>query len=406
MYASMLEAGGFHGGAKKNQIRLRAPTNDAWSAAWDVVDSFFSSAQSARRPLAELIGMLKASPFGLRDGPIPVLISAALLIKAHEIALYEDGVFVPEISIEILERFTRRPETFEVQSYQLNRMERQVLEVLHRIVESEDPRSDALIGVVKSIVRLAATLPPYSRQTRRIDPRSCAVRDALLNATDPKSLLFKDLPAALDVKVSGTRGPANFAKALEQSLLELTRSYPILLASIEEAVRAGFGLSSVGEGAAAEIRRRAQPLVPFASDPKLQVFVREAARDDERDWREALGRAVNDGKPPAYWRDEDASGFRLRLQALASEFDRLEELVAAAGDTSTTVVSVGVLESGVGERRAVISCPADAVQRVDALVLELRTVLARDHTADARTQLLALASLIRQLSASLDQPGR
>lgn len=402
MYEAFLVEGGFLG-TRSGSGGLHSPKNPEWKSVWRAVERFLAESSETRRPLSDLMAVLQAPPLGLRQGPMPVLIAATLLVKGNEVALYEDGVFVPDVSIEVLERLSRRPETFEVRSYRLNRVEQQVLAALTKVVHSEGPGDDALIAIVKSLVRLAASLPAYAKQTRRLDPRTCAVRDVLLSATDPKSLLFSELPAALGVDLSRRGTAPEFAKELRRATLELSRVYASLLGNIEETIRSCFGIAGKGANAREELRRRAEPLVAFATDPKLQVFVREAAKPDDRDWREVLGRAAAEGKPPGYWRDDDVSALRLKLQAIAFEFDRLEELVAAAGDTPAIVISVGVLEGGVGEKRSVISCPREQEPKVEALVSQLEKLLSQSQAEDPRSKLLALASVIRKLATGLEE---
>ena len=105
-----------------------------------------------------------------------------------------------------------------------------------------------------------------------------------------------------------------------------------------------------------------RPSVP-ACPPKLRVFLKEAAREVEangRDWREALAGVAMGGKPPTHWRDEGAETFASQLRVLAAECDTLSELVAAAGgDSAVTVASIGLLEPGTSERRAVIALSND-----------------------------------------------
>jgi len=360
------------------------------------MEEFLASTVSGPRPLTELTDILKAPPFGLRDGPIPVVVAALLLVKGHELALHEDGLFVPDVTIEVLERLTRRPETFELQSYRLTAAEKKVLTALSELVQ-RDAGEDALLAVAKSLVRVAASLRPYVKQTRKLDPATCRVRDALLNATDPKALIFTELPDALDLEVKSGDSANEFSNRLLSCTKQLSRGYASLLDHIEAELRNAFGVAEKGDAARTVLRGRCRPLVSFASDPKLQVFVREAAREDERDWREVLGRAVLDGKPPSHWRDEDVAGLRIKLRALVNEFDRLHELVDESGeDPATTVVSIGVLESGSGERRTVVACPAGRLEESDSAADAIRKALA-DHEADDQSKLLAAALVLREL---------
>ena len=90
-----------------------------WRSVWYAMRDFLQSSRVCRRPMIELYKLLKSPPFGLREGPIPVLVCALLLAHKDRIALYEEGRFIPELRIEILELLIKAPETFEIQLYEL-----------------------------------------------------------------------------------------------------------------------------------------------------------------------------------------------------------------------------------------------------------------------------------------------
>ena len=411
MYESMLIEGGFHH-RDGNRFRLRVPSSDlnhsSWKHVWEEVETFLKNSRRRQRPLTELFEALKAPPYGLREGPLPVLFTAALAIKGQELALYEDDIFVPDVGIEALERLVRRPHTFALRCYQLDARERQVIEVLSN--EIGRPREDGdeplgceeqLIATVRQLVGLAQALPPYTQYTRSgLSAPVCAVRDLLRTARDPLALLWEDLPEALGVDVGGTDGPQAFAKALVGSLSELTSAFPKLLDTVEEEVRTAFGMNERGRDLQESLRLRALPLLKHAGDLRLRVFLREAAHEgtnNGHDWREALARTAAGGKPPNHWRDEDVDACATRLRALAAECAALSELVAAAGgDAAATVASIGLLEPGAGERRAVVACSGDEAKPVSDLTRKLRRTV-RSSGLDSRSQLMALALAAREL---------
>jgi len=402
MYRALLVEGGFHKG-RGERWWLRPPDKAGWAEVWKAIEDFLAGATRTRRPIVELIDALRAPPYGVRNGPMPVLIAAALLVKGNELALYEDGVFVPDTTTEVLERLTRRPETFEIQSYRLSTAEKKVLAALSQLVQTAGGE-DALLSVAKWLVRIAAALPPYVKQTRNLEPETIRVREALLNATDPKALIFSELPDAVGMKVTGSKSAADFAARLLACTKELSRGYGDLLELIEKEIRAAFAIDARGEKARGALRERCRPLVAVASDPRLQVFVREAAREDERDWREVLGRAIRDGKPPTHWRDDDVARVGLSLRALVTEFDRLHELVDASEESVSSVVSIGVLENGKSEERAVISCPADHVVEADQVARTLRDALDKSAASD-QVKLLAAVEVVRDLFATRKGEG-
>ena len=411
MYEAMLVEGGFHH-RDDDRFRLRvppsAPGHSSWRPAWEEVETFLKDAREQQRSLTELFEALKAPPFGLREGPLPVLFTTALLIKGQELALYEDGIFVPDVGIEALERMVRRPHTFALRCYQLDARERQVIEVLSE--EIDQPREvgkeplgceEQLIATVRQLVELAQGLPLYTQYTRSgLSAPVRAVRDLLRTARDPLALLWEDLPEALGVDISGIDGPQAFAKALVDSLLELKGAFPRLLDTVEEEVRTTFGINERDSDLREALRCRALPLLKYAGGPKLRVFLKEAAHEggsNGRDWREALARTAAGGKPPSHWRDGDVDTCATRLRALATECDALSELVAATGgDAAATVASIGLLEPGAGERRAVVACSGDEAKPVADLTRELQRT-ARSSGLDSRSQLMALALAARDL---------
>ena len=411
MYQALLVEGGFHDKAVNGAFRLHAPPGrgrSPWKPVWREIERFLAGARDRQRPLTELIESLTAPPFGLREGPLPVLIATALQVKGEELALYEDGLFAPDVGIETLERLVRRPHTFALRCYRLNARERRVIEALGDLArQTTCPGNDeskeytaGLIEIVRELVRLTGTLPPYARSTQRLPASSRAVRELLHNARDPRSLLLEDLPRALGVDFKSTDGPTLFARRLRGSIRDLTRAFPDLLDEVEEQVRESFGMHERGRELREALRRRTLPLVQHAGNTKLRVFLKEAAQaptQNDRDWREGLARSALGGKPPTHWRDQDAESFASQLRVLAAECDTLSELVAAAGgDAAATVASISLLEPGTSERRAVVAMSREERVPVAQLMQKLQRAAKRSGL-DPRSQLMALALAARDL---------
>ncbi len=405
MYESLLKAGGFH--RTRNHVLGFGRPNDEWKPAWTAIETFLREAKEARRPVTELFALLKARPYGLRDGPIPVLLTAVLASSWDETALYEEGVFVPELRIEVLERLTRRPETFELQSHRLDRHQLQALKALEDLVsgvQGEVPSSGGgLLPVVKSLVLFAARLSPYAKLTRKLgSPEAVAVRDLMLRAGDPRRLLFEELPGAFGISIDGVESAGQFARRLQQSLRVMARAYPDLLDEIETQIRQVFNLKGNAQEARGQLQRRATPLEPYAVEQKLQMFVREAARDHtDRDWREVLGRVINGGLPPSHWKDSEVAAFQVRLQEVSGEFGRLEELVAERRESGVSkVLRIGILDGVHRESRVVISMEQDFEIDVVRLADRIKDALHSKTSADdfsTKTQLAALVKVAQTL---------
>lgn len=344
MYCSLVEAGGFHRKRRGGPFRLDSPTAPAWKPVWQAIAEFVRRADAAPRPLTDLMARLEAPPFGLRSGPFPVLLALYLRLFGHRVALYEDGLFVPDTGIETLERLIRRPETFSLRSLRFRPAERQVLRAVGRAFGvPESARDDErLLAVTRRLVGGAVRLPAYSRQTRRIGDGARRVRDELLSARDPRDLVLRDLPKALGLaSPTGRRTDgAEYAARLETAVEEIGAAYPALLRRLEgELGRAAAAESGAG-GAPAEsaetpadlprrLRREAMRLREHATELTLRQFLEAALRtdDDRTDWREVLALPLGDGLPADRWNDDRAERAEARIRLLAHEMARLRHLV-------------------------------------------------------------------------------
>ena len=412
MYESMLFTGGFHR-KRMGEWRFGAP-NSRWLSVWKAIEEFLDSAQENRRSIEDLFTLLKQPPFGLRDGPLPVLLCTVVLANRHDLALYENGVFVPDPGIELFERLLRVPEVFSVRRFALTEQSLAALEAVGQTIDVLFGRADLGVGaellrVVKPLVLFADGLPAYTQRTKQIAPRATALREVLLKAKDPHELLFSELPKALDVRLDPTEeGPAKLSEALQESVVELQRAYARLLEYIEERLRKEFDLRGTSEEARSQLETRASPLVGYSGAQTLGVFVREAARLEPESWREILARTLADGMPPEHWRDRDRTTFDIRLEEVASSFVRLEELVAEKGrmgQENSQIFRIGILNGHVREARELITVNPERESMVEDLAGRIAEVLAADPSEEEEDRRLRLAALARVAMEHLRAEG-
>lgn len=415
MYSALLEAGGFHRRYRRGEWRICAPNSKAWKPLWRTIETFVRGSRDSQRPLSELISKLEEPPYGLRRGPIPVLIALLLRLRGARLALYEDGLFVPNVEIETLERLLRRPETFSIRSYELRGNERLVIQELAEHGKKgvpAGPNSEALVDmlpIVRRLVRVGAQLPPYTRRTRRLSEDALGVRERLLQARDPRQLLLAELPAVLGVPLGAKGGPREFARKLGLAVQELTQALPGLLDFVEASVAETLGFEERGAALRRALRTAARPLLPHARMGKLNLFLSAASRTGWRsiaEWRSALALAIAEGQPPEHWNDELAESVPVRLRALRLELDELADIAKVAGsDPTVAVASIRVRSPGGDEVRVAFPCPPGEVASVEMLLHQWQDA-ARAGNHDARVQLQALALLVQELDVEGDEAGR
>ena len=195
----------------------------------------------------------RSPPYGIRNGILPILLVVVLLQHEHEIALYENGTFLSEVRSQEILRLTKAPQAFELQFCRIHGVRRVLFEKLLQMlgVESRPKSQSEILDIVRPLCVFVSELPEYTRTTRRLSPEARAVRDTILNAHEPATLLFKDLPTALGLdpfapqktsKLTPER-TQEFVIKLKAALEELKMANALLKDRIREKIAAAFAVS-------------------------------------------------------------------------------------------------------------------------------------------------------------------
>jgi len=345
MYASLLAAGGLHRERDGRWGFGPPPAKDALrlAPAWRRIEGFLDGTEVEARPLRSLFDELAQRPIGLREGPMPVLFFAVVLSTPGEVALFEDGSFVPEITGAVVERLLRRIDHFAVARYRLDAGRLTVLRALWAAL-GLDEEAGKPIELTRAVVRRVSQLPRYSRGTRSVGATAIAARDVVLAARDPLRLLFRELPEALGLAPiergveGGVEGDAavagsEYAARLAAVLRELAGAHPALLVSIERRIADRLGVAGEGQAFRDELTARARRVVGLAVDLRLKAFLGRALEPQARhhEWLEGVAMVVGN-RPPAEWTDGEITRFEVGLEEVRALFLRAEDLVGGGAE--------------------------------------------------------------------------
>ncbi len=413
MYISLLRSTGIH--QREEEIwKFGAPSRRDVVPVWKKIEDFFSTCELKRRPVSELFGELQRMPFGLKMGLVPVLFCACAIAHDAEVALYENSAFVPEMSIEAFERLLRSPEKFELRSFKVEGVRRQVFSHFAALLPGagEHLPVENLVSVVRPLYRFFTRLPEYAKKTNSLSEYARSLRSALLAAKDPDVLLFEAIPVSLSFPpfTPGSSDPSSvpaFFKRLKNTLSELQRSYDDLLSRLQQALFSGFSME--GPKAREALRYRAQSVLEHAIEPRLKAFVLHLVNDDlpEVAWMEAIGTLLV-GKPPRTWADADCAKFEVLLTELVRNFLHREAITFEVSRTHSThspgeVFRIGVTDLHSKEMEAVVSVPVAETPQLAKAVMELESTLDALGLADKpKLSLAALAMVSRGLLAEFD----
>ena len=334
MYRAFLRRTGLHRFDRETSTWMfRCPTDKALAEAWAVVEGEFERATRRRVNLKDIYAALMSPPVGMKRGVVPVFVTAALITRSEDIALYEHGTFAPVLVPELSERMIRNPGHFEVKHFANTTGARlQVVEAVAGRLGVRPAlgrvRVENVLAIVGQLVARARRLDRFTRRTRTLRAETLEVRDALFRAVEPDELLFQDLPRALGlraVSASAVEYPSAdfFADKLAGAVDELSWCHNELLARLLEDL-----FEESGETSRLAISGQAKALEDEVLNPDVRAFVLTLANDTvdmDADWIAAIATVVA-GKAPSEWTDADLNRFRPVLSRRVAAFQRLVAL--------------------------------------------------------------------------------
>ncbi|TIN22887.1 hypothetical protein [Mesorhizobium sp.] len=350
MYLSVLQRGLIHAeNDGRHQLMIPEAGADPLNLrpALDRVLKLIKAGRGHRISVPNILADLKGGTFGIRDGVAPLLLALVMKIHGHELAVYEDGTYLPRFGSMDFLRLTKSPAAFELQHCSVEGVRSDVFarlaEIFARGVHNRKP---VLLDVVQELCLFAAKLPDYTRKARALSPSAMAVRGALLAAREPATLLFKDLPAACGLPPFdiGEEAPSaaaeRFVGQLNEATNDLQNAYSELLQRITLRVAEAVGQDPNNFDRAA-LAFRAARVSLAAREPRLRAFalrLRDPGLSDEA-WAESLASFVV-ARPPVRWSPGDEGRFGEEIGALSEIFAKVEGAAFSNSDAKPAIDAV------------------------------------------------------------------
>lgn len=349
MYLSILKRGMLHV-AVSDGFRLQIPTGQDDALHLEPSLSFIldevRKADGCKVAVSNVLNQLRGRPYGVRDGLSPILLALITKVHGHELALYENGTFLAKFGAMEFLRLIKAPKTFEIQHCSVEGVRSEVFDRLARIFASGvEGRRPVLLDVVTELCQFAAKLPEYTRKAKAFSPTTLAVRDALLSAREPATLLFADLPKAcglppFDATETGGARVEEFLTRFTDAIQDLQNTYSGLIRRIIQSTSVAIGQDPERFDRVA-IASRAARVSLAAREPRLRAFalrLRDPALHEQA-WAESLASFVV-AKPPARWLPGDEVRFTEEIGALAEIFDKVESTVFSTSEDRPDVDAI------------------------------------------------------------------
>lgn len=362
---------------------------------WEAVEDFCVNAYDKPCKLSELYEKLAQPPYGIKQGPIPVLIAAIILYHIDDIGIYQDGTFIPMLGAEHFELLVKDPSRFAVKYFEVVGLRSEVFKELESILrnpnlkKAKKLRNATLLTVVTPLYQFVKKLPNYTKQTKRLSQEALKVLKALQETVEPDELIFTQLPLACNLSPIGTEEvdesaiAKNLRNKLVQALREIHTAYEKLLSDCQSLLYEAFGIRSSETQLREDLRLRAKLLVGQCVERNLRSFVQAAIDEDKSDseWLEALVMVIGD-KPPTSWTDEEVTAFEIKLSDIARRFKNLEALqkdVAAKDDRRFEARRITVTRPDGQETHQMLWLDNSKDIEIDKRVQEILDIMPKDE---------------------------
>jgi hypothetical protein len=336
--------------------------------AWRAAANLVLQGDKATK-LSELYDTWRAAPFGVKEGLLPILALAFFQRHRHQLALFIQGSFTPDVTEAHIDEWLQDPKRIEWRFVRIDASERKMLTALSTALSTRlgyAVAADALDSA-RALVALVYRLPAWTRRTDTVSVRAKDVRRLLINASDPHKVLFADLPLILSL-----REPQALANGVADVVGELSDAFGARLRLIEQRLLQALDHS----GDLAHLRLRGGAVAGLGADFKLDAFATRIGTYSGQlsDLEGLIMLAVS--KPTKDWTDHDMNAGEVQLLSWAFELRRLESL-AAVRDRPATRRAIGVVFGAERTVTGTFDVSESDTQHVEQLAKELVSKLGR-----------------------------
>lgn len=347
LYRSMLKKFDLHQkNIELNVWQLVAPKEgNSFYPVWLSIEREITKADKTHLPLSTLFLILKKPPLGLKEGPIPIIISLYLIINSDEVAIYQEGVYIPFIDTAEIELLVKRPDLFSVRYFNPVGIRKQIFQIYKSLLNSQAVshsmhiRNATMVNVVGPLIQFVNNLPKYTKQTKSVSAYAINVRTALIKSNEPIELLFDELPKALQMEpFDECKEPDNerindFQHRLSETIVELAETYSNLITKLGMIIQKAFDLNQNISILKVAIPKRLNPIQNQCTEKELNSVINAICRQitTDEEWIESVAGCVMK-KTVTSWNDSDLEGFPAVINNIARRLNEFEALISQSNN--------------------------------------------------------------------------
>lgn len=399
IYSSLLLNTGLH----QNGDFADAPTNEGFMPLWDACEDFLKNSENKARKISELIKILSAQPYKIKQGFLDFWIPTYLFIKRQDFALYDasKGAFMPNVNMEFFDLLQKHPGDFEIKKFAVDGVKLAFFKQYRRFINLGDEltiTNDKFIETIKPFLSFYVRLDEYTKHTRKFDHESTMrFRDVLAKAKDPEKAFFEDLPEALGFtqeKLKQEEFINEYGKIIQRAIKELRSCYSQLIDRIEARLVEEFGLQSYDYSEyIVEVRERLAYVKDYLLTGKQREFYHHVMTeyDNRTLWYQSICYTILEQRLDAL-RDEQEDKMVDDLIYLFRECEKYSDISQKVGsaEKNDAYSFDMVTNKGTNVRTQTYVLPEKDKSKADDLEKKISKLLSGDNNVDVCTLLSIL----------------
>jgi hypothetical protein len=294
---------------------------------WEAADQLLKNSQEIIS-LSNLYDVWQAPPIGCRKGLLPIFALTYFLANRHELGLYIENTFIPELTEAYLDEWMQDTRRVAFRHTKIGAKRKEFLIALSTALSEKlgKPITANPLESARGLVNLIATLPGWTRRTTSVSQEAQELRRIILKANDPYKVLFTDLPVILKVK-----DEIDLVEKLSKLTEELQDAYPQLLNKFEKALYIALD----HEGSLEKLRGRAHSVKGTSGDFGIDGFIARLTeyRGDKTELEGLLSIFIS--KKPSDWVDRDQEAAINQLADVCSKFRKVEANLTLRGKSAS-----------------------------------------------------------------------
>ncbi|MEX0778781.1 MAG: hypothetical protein WD491_00950 [Balneolales bacterium] len=334
IYLSLLKETGIH--QKSNDgFLLDMPQDKSFQPLWHACDSFLNSSKVNKRNLIDLVQILLAKPFKLKQGYIEFWLPLYLLINKDKYALFGPGGYIPFLTSDTLELLVKNTEDFSVKAFDVDGVKLSLFNSYRNLLEQsleDNPTNEGFIQTIKPFLIFYRDLPDYAKKTKRLSTEALALREAIFQSQDPEKTFFEDFPRALNYSIvrlqNDEKALESYIDQLQNGIQEIRTCYDELQNRIEQFLsNEVIGEDMVFPNYKDKLKSRFKGLKNHLLLPKQKLFFQRitSSLDHRTSWLSSVCQAVVD-KSMENISDHEEILFYEKFEAYIHELDNLCEI--------------------------------------------------------------------------------